>query len=94
MLTDLLKISKIQNDENGKKLDFDKILVALQNAYDSAHGLDAFKIFAERYVQSVLSKGQVISRIRFWWLKNLTNIDFAVFQETLWGMSDQNLFLY
>ena len=65
MLTDLLKISKIKNDENGKKLDFDKILVALQNAYDSAHGLDAFKIFAERYVQSVLSKGQVISRIRF-----------------------------
>ena len=47
MLTDLLKISKIQNDENGKKLDFDKILVALQNAYDSAHGLDAFKIFAK-----------------------------------------------
>ena len=81
MLTDLLKISKIKNDESGKKLDFDKILVALQNAYDSAHGLDAFKIFAERYVQSVLSKGQVISRIRFSCLKNLTFVDFAVFQE-------------
>ena len=59
-----------------------KILVALQNAYDSAHGLDAFQIFEERYVQSVLSKGQVISRIGSWWLKNLTFIDFAVYQET------------